>query len=340
VKIAYRYCQPAPDEHGRTVFSLAIDGPEHPFVRVVEEWIEVPDGAGPHQVLERIYARNQSEITPLRPRRLEISSMFTGCLVQLAGGGWWLCDRFGFEPASFKPVVLEGKTLYRDALVDDFPRSVVVATPALAYGFTTADGVMILTRRGVSDTLAGTVGGTTFSVRPAAPQDGWEVDTGRLGRTSPAPSLRAALDLAARFGSAALGSPLAPAPVIGTYMYTGARARRMADDVPERIVCPLYYDPAGDAVRAVADDQVVLSFRGTFREFDEAAHPAADHAGAAARVGIHCSDITEGDHHCKRRIAWLGGRLWMAASVNPLTCGLLSDDMVPHPVLTGENLFQ
>lgn len=61
-------------------------------------------------------------------------------------------------------------------------------------------------------------------------------------------------------------------------------------------------------------------------------HPAAAQVEVAARVGIHAQDRRRGLDFCKRRLVYLAGALWLAASNEPLDCGLLSEDMAMHPV--------
>lgn len=337
--IRYRYCQPAPDPHGRTVFSLEIDGPRHPFIPVVEESLEVPDGARPEQILETIYLRNETESAPLRPRRFEITSMFTGCIVHLSGHGWWLCEPVGFRPAPFDPVILEGKTLYCGEVIENFPRLVRVPPTPAGRGLVGVGCELFLSRRGVSQTLEGTFGETRIEVHPTAPRGGWEVLAIRRGaglaprETVAAATLSGALTVAAEIASGSLHRPLVPARVIAALLYRGTPIAP-TEGIPDRIVCPLYFDPIGDAVRTASDDRPVYRFEeGLQGTADDPEHPAAGQVRAAARVGIHEQDRRRGIDFCKRRLTYLAGALWLAASTEPLECGLLSEDMAMHPVL-------
>jgi hypothetical protein len=336
--IFYRYCQPAPDPLGRSVFSLEIDGPKHPFVPVVAERIETPDGAGPEQILEMIYLRNESQGTAFRPRRFEITSMFPGCLVHLQDHGWWLCEPVGFRPAPFEPVILDGKTLYCGELIENFPRRVRVQPTPAGRGMVGVDGEIFLSRRGVSTTLEGTFGETRIEVHPATPGNRWAVLAFRPGagrsprHRLPAVNLPAALALAARIASEALHRPLVPAPVIAALVYRGTPVSP-SGGIPDRIVSPLYYDPVSDAIHAAADDHFAYRFRdGMQGSADDATHPAVRLIEAAARVGLHEQDRRRGHDFCKRRLAYLTGALWLAESSNPLDCGLLSEDMAMHPL--------
>jgi hypothetical protein len=335
--IHYRYHQPAPDPHGRSVFSLEIDGPQHPFVPVVEETLDVPDGTRPEQILETIYLRNETESAPLRPRRFEITSMFPGCLVHLNGHGWWLGEPVGFRPAPFDPLVLEGKTLYCGEVIDNFPRLVRVAPTRAGRGLVGVDGELLLTRRGVSATLEGTFGDVRIEAHPAGPDDGWEVLAFRAGGGSARERLRAgslpgALTLAAEIASEALHRPLVAARMIAALLYRGG-ANPPTEGIPDRIVSPLYFDPAHDAIRAAGGDRLVYRFRDGLQGIaHDPEHPAADHIAVATRVGIHEQDRHRGLDFCKRRLVYLAGALWLAASEEPLDCGLLSEDMAMHPL--------
>jgi hypothetical protein len=336
--IHYRYCQPAPDPLGRNVFSLEIDGPKHPFVTVVEERLAAPDGARPEQILEMIYLRNESERTPFRPRRFEITSMFPGCLVHLQGHGWWLCEQVGFRPAPFEPVILEGKTLYCGEVIENFPGRVRVQATAAGRGMIGIDGEIFLSRRGVSATLECTFGELRVEVHPATPGEGWEVLAFRPGagrsprQRLPAVNLPAALALAARIASEALHRPLVPAPVIAALVYRGTPVSPTGG-IPDRIVSPLYYDPVSDAIHASADDHLAYRFRdGIQGSADDPKHPAVRQIEAAARVAIHEQDRRRGHDFCRRRLAYLAGALWLAGSSEPLDCGLLSEDMAMHPL--------
>lgn len=338
--IRYRYCQPAPDPHGRSVFSLEIDGPQHPFISVVEESLEVPNGARAEQILEKIYLRNETESAPLRPRRFEITSMFPGCIVHLSGHGWWLCESVGFRPAPFDPVILEGKTLYCGEVIENFPRLVHVPPTPAGRGLVGIDGELFLSRRGVSATLEGTFGETRIEVHPTALPAGWEVLAirRRAGlaprQTVRAATLSGALAVAAQIASGSLQRPLVPARVIAALMYRGTPAVA-TEGIADRIVCPLYFDPIRNAVRAASDDRPVYRFEEELQgTADDPEHPAAEQVRAAARVGIHEQDWRRGLDFCKRRLTYLAGSLWLAASTEPLECGLLSEDMAMHPVLS------
>jgi hypothetical protein len=337
MRIAYRYCQPAPDPHGRSIFDLHIDGPQHPFILVVEESIEVPDGAGPERILETIYLRNESEHTPFRPRRLEVPSMFPGCLVHLTGEGWWLCEPVGFRPAPFEPRILHRKTLYRGEVVDDFPRVMRVEPTQLALGGVATDGSVFLIRRGVSPILDGKFGGARIEVQPAQPGGPWEVLAVRPARAGRPPretmrtgSLHEALAVAARIASEAVNRPLAPARAIAAFTYRG-KPRPPTEGVLDRLICPLYFDPVEDVVRAASDDRPVFRFQEDLQGTEhDPADPATPHIRVAARVDIDQHDRGRGLDHCKRQLTYAAGYRWLAASPDPLPCGLLSADMSMH----------
>lgn len=210
----------------------------------------MPDGARPEQILETIYLRNETESAPLRPRRFEITSMFTGCIVHLSGHGWWLCEPVGFRPAPFEPVILEGKTLYCGEVIENFPRLVRVPPTPAGRGLVGIDGELFLSRRGVSHTLEGTFGETSIEVHPTASRDGWEVLAIRRGaglaprKTVRAATLWGALAVAAQIASGSLQRPLVPARVIAALMYRGTPIAP-TERIPDRIVCPCTSTPSG-----------------------------------------------------------------------------------------------
>jgi hypothetical protein len=221
-----------------------------------------------------------------------------------------------------------------------FPiRIEVRARSGRALGLLTTDGLLVLQRRGVSSSLEACLPEVHVEVRPATgPPQGWEVAAAAPGRRperTHRPSLAAAYAQAAACVADALGEPVTAAPVICAYMYE-SRPCGPTEGIPDRVVSPLHYDPAEDAVRIVEGGAVVARFpAGDFDSATPAGGPEVlhvhEHLLAALRLGFHSCDRRLGDDYCKRRLTWLAGAYWLEASPAPVRCGVLQLDMTLEP---------
>lgn len=209
------------------------------------------------------------------------------------------------------------------------PEQIAVLPTRGAPGFMTTDHLLVLQRRGVSSNLEAGVPLGTVKVEPRGGEWLAQVssDAGyqEIRTLSRDQAIAAAAELATRL----VGRPVRPAPFIAAYMH-GCDARDGAED---RIVSPLRYEPGTDTVRIVGTNACVVAFEGgafdgarTFTE-DPGGEPVWRFVERALRTGFHECDRSRGDGHCKRRLAWLAGALWLEESAAPLTCGVLTREM-------------
>lgn len=204
-----------------------------------------------------------------------------------------------------------------------------------APGYLTTCGLLVLQRRGTTHHLEACLPGVSITVHraPGTLRD-WVVVTRTAGdkrEDTRLPSLSRAYAHAAVRVAEQLGEPITAAPFIGAYMYEHSPCGPI-EEIPERVVSPLYYDAAADAVRIVQDGTLVAHFPGG--AFDAAVAPAGpgvrgvrEHVLTALRRGFHSCDRRLGDAYCKRRLAWLAGACWLPASPAPVPCGVLQLDM-------------
>lgn len=212
-----------------------------------------------------------------------------------------------------------------------------------ALGLLTTDGLLVLQRRGTSNHLIASLPDVYVEVHPASgPTRGWTITaraTGQREKSAHRPSLPRAYAGAAAWVADVLGEPVSAAPFIDAYMYA-SRPSGPTEGIPDRVVSPLYFDPAADAVRIVEGGAPVARFPGgdfgavTVLDGPEALDVRA-HVVDALKRGFHDCDRRLGDDYCKRRLAWLAGACWRSASPAPGACGVLRLDMilevVPNP---------
>lgn len=215
----------------------------------------------------------------------------------------------------------------------NIPRTIEVLPTRGAPGFLTTDNTLVLQRRGITSTLEagvplGTVtvdaGADECVVRVSNAAGYEEIRVGSLGR-----AIGAAAELATRL----VGSPVRPAPFTAASTF-GCRSPAGSED---RLVSPLRYEPGTDTVRIVTTNVCVAYFEGG--GFNGARLYLQDPAGEVAWRYVERALATDlpaeerecGEAHCKRRLAWLAGALWLAGSPSPLTCGVLTGEMEHRP---------
>lgn len=221
------------------------------------------------------------------------------------------------------------------------PTSIRVLPTFGLPGFFTTDGLFVLQRQGVGSTLQVCFDrfhlAVTGSRDPSLP---WlaTVRGPSLSLTERLATLQQAYAQAATWAGQCRGEAVVAAPFVAAYMHGMTGARESAPPLgSDRLVSPLVYDEQGDTVRIVDTQAVGAHFpSGQFRHAvartDASARPAEPFIREALRTGFHPCDVQRGDDHCKRRLAWLAGALWLASARQPLLCGVLALDMTaPTP---------
>ncbi len=215
------------------------------------------------------------------------------------------------------------------------PRIEVPAHSGRGLGHLTTDGVLVLQRRGTSNNLEADLPGVSIIVHPAVGMPGeWVVTARAPGHRRDAtrhPSLSSAYARAAATAADVVGIRVTAAPFIDAYMYA-PRPCGPTEGIPDRVVSPLFYDPAAAAVRIVESGATVARFPGG--AFDPVTVPdepdvlhVREHVLRGLERGFHDCDRRLGDDHCKRRLAWLAGAYWLEAAPASLRCGVLRLDM-------------
>ena len=240
--------------------------------------------------------------------------------------------------------------LDRDAPRPDYPGLLRPAAPVIPpvievqshhhTGFITVCGHLVLQRRGSTLVREAAPDGRGYvAVRPhGRPGGGWCLET--VGaeeptRTQSGLSESEACALALRHASRVVGHDLRLAPFTAAYMYTGFPPGSGLER--DRIVSPLLYEQGSDTVRIAGTNVCAASFPdGSFSSAaaydDPAGRDVWPHIRHALKVGFHDCDRRGGDDHCKRRLAWFAGALWMDRAPFPLRCAVLRLDMSPAPV--------
>lgn len=209
------------------------------------------------------------------------------------------------------------------------PGQIEVLPTRGAPGFLTTDHMLVLQRRSVTSSLEAGVPLGSVTVEPRSGEWLVRVSNAAGYQETRVIGLDCAIVAAAELATRLVGSPVRAAPIVAAYMH-GCEA---ADGSDDRIVSPLRYEPGTDTVRIVGTNACVAAFEGG--SFDGARVFTEDPGGEAVwryverALGTGFPErIRElGDGHCKRRLAWLAGAMWLDEAHTPLTCGVLTRDM-------------
>jgi hypothetical protein len=206
-------------------------------------------------------------------------------------------------------------------------------------GFITGSGHLVLQRRGSTAVREAVPDGRGYvAVRhDGRPGHGWCFESAGAGEpcTREGLSEAEACSLAARHASLVVGLDLQLAPFTAAYMYTGMLVDAALER--DRIVSPLLYEEGSDTVRIAGTNVCAAIFTdGSFASAavydDPAGRDAWPHLRHALAVGFPDCDRRRGDEHCKRRLAWLAGAMWLDLAPFPLRCAVLRLDMTPEPL--------
>ena len=215
-------------------------------------------------------------------------------------------------------------------MADALPSQITVLAGSRP-GYLTDDGLLVLQRRASTSNLEASILGRAGLTLGPAPDSRWRLERSHLKRRDSveAPDLQTALRLAAEFATPFAGVDVRTAEFVAAYMYGESGVLSLAD----RIISPLRYEPSTDTVRLAGTNVCVAVF--TDGRFSRARVFKEDRAGAdlwpyvekALAVGFHTFDVARGDDHCKRRLTWLAGALYLDEASGPTRCGVLNPDM-------------
>ena len=183
-----------------------------------------------------------------------------------------------------------------------------------SFGITTADGLMLLQRRGITNTRE--YGNTTHHFYVI--EDGWRaIVTFSESDKKPNRAVKFHGEHYLHDAQAIIqeiGADLRFAHSTLAYCYASLGGGEIEKD--DVFLSPLRYEVGSDTIRHVPTNYCVVAFEdGQFSkpifDVDRAASGLQPAVTKALQRGFHSCNLRLGDDHCKRRLAWLAGAYLM-----------------------------